>query len=72
MATTPKSDDLRVAAQWLDIHEGAEDAQACRRVATWLVRQADAADFRESCRQAGVTVSKAREIARRGHDCRGV
>lgn len=32
---TPSADDLFLAAQWLDVYEGAEDAEACRRVAAW-------------------------------------
>lgn len=64
MANTPSADDLHTAAQWLDVYEGAEDAESCKRVAAWLLKQADAAEFREACRAAGVPVSKARKAAR--------
>ena len=60
----PSVDDLFLAAQWLDIYEGAEDAEACRRVAAWLLKQADAAEFRAACRAAGVKVSVARAAAK--------
>jgi hypothetical protein len=59
----PSADDLHTAAQWLDVYEGAEDADACQRVRAWLLQQADAAEFREVCRQAGVSVVQARRGA---------
>ena len=49
MTKTPSADDLHSAAQWLDVYEGAEDAEACQRVRAWLLQQADAAEFREAC-----------------------
>lgn len=61
MVKTPSSNDMYLAAQWLDIYEGEEEAQACQRVKAWLLIQADAAEFREACRAAGVSVSKARK-----------
>ena len=63
----PSADDLHTAAQWLDVYEGAsgaEDAEACQRVRAWLLQQADAADFREACREAGVPVAQARKAVR--------
>lgn len=54
---TPSADDLHIAAQWLDVYEGAEDAEACQRVRVWLLKKADEAEMRESCKQAGVKVS---------------
>lgn len=57
---TPSADDLFLAAQWLDVYEGAEDAEACRRVAAWLKLQADAKELRDAARAAGVPVAKAR------------
>lgn len=57
----PTADDMHVAAQWLDIYEGAEDKEACLRVRAWLLQQADVADFREACRGAGVPVAQARK-----------
>jgi len=58
---TPSPDDMCIAAQWLQIHEGAEDAEACRRVAVWLEKQAAAAEFRAACRDCDVPVSVARK-----------
>ncbi|WP_273454434.1 hypothetical protein [Nevskia ramosa] len=57
---TPSADDLYLAAQWLDVYEGAEDAQACQRVKAWLLKKADDAEFRKACRDAGVSVTTAR------------
>lgn len=61
----PSSSDMWLAAQWLEVYEGAEDAEACKRVAEWLRKQSDAADFRKACKDAGVPVSKARAALRR-------
>lgn len=61
MIKKPSADDLHTAAQWLDIYEGAEDEEACRRVRAWLLQQADAAEFRAACREAGVPVAQARK-----------
>ena len=60
----PSADDLHTAAQWLDIYYSAEDAEACQRVRAWLLEQAEAAEFREACRKAGVSVMQARKAAR--------
>jgi len=60
----PSADDLHTAAQWLDIADSAEDADACQRVHAWLLEQAEAAEFREACRKAGVSVIQARKAAR--------
>ncbi|MGV0982349.1 MAG: hypothetical protein ACOYB0_08315 [Polynucleobacter sp.] len=60
MPKTPSADDLHIAAQWLDIYEGAEDREACQRVRVWLLEQSDALEFRQACREAGVTVAQAR------------
>lgn len=63
---TPSVDDLYIASQWLDVYEGAEDAEACHRVAAWLKAQADAKELRDTARAAGVPVAKARAaIAKR-------
>lgn len=64
MSKMPSADDLHTAAQWLDVYEGAEDAEACQRVRAWLLQHADAAEFREACREAGVSVAQARKAAR--------
>lgn len=56
----PSSGDMWLAAQWLDVYEGAEDAEACKRVARWLEHLSDVADFANACRTAGVTVKAAR------------
>ncbi|WP_293000016.1 hypothetical protein [Nevskia sp.] len=58
---TPSADDLHIAAQWLDIYEGAEDAAACHRVAAWLLQKSDDAELRAACRDSGVSVAKARQ-----------
>lgn len=57
---TPSADDMHLAAEWLGIYEGAEDAEACKRVAEWLRHQSDLMEFRNACREAGVTVPQAR------------
>lgn len=64
MSKKPSADDLHTAAQWLDVYEGAEDEEACQRVRAWLIQQADAAEFREACGEAGVSVAEARKAAR--------
>lgn len=64
MTKKPSAADLNTAALWLDVYEGAEDAEACRRVSAWLLQQADAAEFREACREAGVSVVQARKAIR--------
>lgn len=61
----PSADDLYIAAQWLIVYEGAEDAESCHRVAAWLLEQSDKAEFRETCRSAGVSVSQARKAIKR-------
>lgn len=58
---TPSVDDMYIAAQWLDVYEGAEDAEACQRVAAWLKQQGDAKELRDACRGARVSVSWARK-----------
>ena len=63
MSKRPSVDDLWLAAQWLEVYEGAEDAEACKRVSVWLREQAEAQEFREACRAAGVPVSRARKAA---------
>jgi len=60
----PSPNDLHTAAQWLDLHEGAEDAEVCKRVAKWLLGQSDATEFRIACRNAGVPVAKAKKALR--------
>lgn len=63
---TPSVDDMYIAAQWLEVHEGAEDAESCRRVSEWLKAQGAAKELREAARAAGVPVAKARAaIAKR-------
>ena len=56
----PSAQDLFLAAQWLEVYEGAEDAFACRRVAEWLRYQSDLEDLREACKGAGVSVAEFR------------
>lgn len=64
MTRKPSPDDMHIAAQWLDIYEGAEDQEACRRVRAWLLEQSDAAEFRHARREAGISVSAARKAAK--------
>lgn len=61
----PSADDLHIAAQWLDVYEGAEDAEACQRVRAWLLQQSDAAELREACRAAGISVAAIRKALAR-------
>lgn len=65
MSKKPTVQDLHVAASWLDAYEGVqtndEDEQACQRVRKWLLAQADAAEFRQACREFGVSVAQARK-----------
>ena len=56
----PSIDDLSLAADWFDVYEGAEDAEACQRVRAWLLRLIDDAQFRVACKQVGVPVAAAR------------
>ncbi len=37
---TPSIDDLNKAAQWLAENESPENQEACKRVASWLLKQA--------------------------------
>lgn len=46
MARRPAIDDLYLAANWLDVHESAEDAEACKRVREWLLLLIDEAESR--------------------------
>lgn len=57
---TPSIDDMYIASRWLDVYEGAEDVEACRRVAEWLKAQAEKKELRDVAREAGVPVAKAR------------
>lgn len=59
----PSSDDLFLAAQWLDVYEGDGLAEV-QRVRAWLLAQADALEFRAACRAAGVSVGDARKALR--------
>lgn len=61
---TPSADDLHIAAMWLDVYEGAEDAQACKRVAEWLMKKADQLELKQICREAGVKTSTLRRAVR--------
>lgn len=64
---TPSPDDLFIAANWLEVYEGAEDAEACKRVAVWLKEKSDDQEFKLSCKEAGVKVTYARQsLKRRG------
>lgn len=61
MSHTPTPEQLRLAAMWLKCNEGGEgEADDCAAVAAWLYRQADNAELRALCRDAGVSVAKAR------------
>src|SRR5688572_19766496 len=55
-AGKPSTDDMRLAAEWLEHYEG-EGAEACARVAAWLSEQADSKDLRDAAREHGVPVS---------------
>lgn len=58
---TPTPDQLRLAAHWLELNEGhGGEADDCATVATWLYRQADDAEIRAMCRDAGVPVALVR------------
>lgn len=59
--TKPSADDMRLAAEWLDVNEGDEESAACQRVAAWLVEQADAKDLRDAAREHGVPVGALRK-----------
>ena len=65
MGNAPSADDMHTAAQWLDVYESdgtdSTEADACQRVRHWLLEQADAQEFREACRAAGVPVAAARK-----------
>lgn len=61
---TPSSDDLLIAAQWLDVYDGDDEDDACQRVRSWLIDQAENQDLRAACREAGVAVSQARKAMR--------
>lgn len=59
--TIPTPDQLRRAAFWLELNEGSEgEADDCSAVAAWLYRQAEQAELRALCRDAGVSVAQAR------------
>lgn len=58
---TPTHAQLRLAAEWLQHNEGESgEADDCHAVAAWLLEQAEAAEFRALCRDAGVSVKAAR------------
>jgi hypothetical protein len=63
--TTPNSDDLRFAAEWLraydDEHDGGEQSAIATKVAGWLDAQANAKDLRDAAREHGVPVSGLRK-----------
>lgn len=58
----PSTDDLFIASQWLDIYDGAEDAEACHRVSAWLRQQAEAKEQRELAKENGVSVKHMRNL----------
>jgi hypothetical protein len=62
---TPKSDDLRFAAEWLrqydDSHDGGEQSAIAEAVADWLDNQADAKDIRDAARAHKVPVAALRK-----------
>ncbi len=63
---TPTPDQLRTAADWLEVNEGLEgEAERCKAVSVWLNAQADAQEMRAECRKAGVPVAKLRARLRR-------
>lgn len=64
---TPSAEAMECAAAWLECYEaddtgecGTEDRDWCHLVAKWLREKADQSDFRIACKQAGVSVKKAR------------
>lgn len=58
---TPTPEQLRRAAYWLELNEGPNgEAGDCAAVATWLYSQAEQAELRALCRDAGVSVAQAR------------
>ena len=65
MTKIPSDDDFYVAALWLDVYEGAEDYEACQRVRKWLLSKIEAREFRQACKEAGVSVSHARKALKR-------
>lgn len=48
----PSPDDMHVAAMWLEIYEGAEDAAPCHRVAAWLKAESDKTELDQAARKA--------------------
>lgn len=62
MAKTPKPEDLRLAAAWLEVYEGSgDDGRSMDVVRNWLLEQADSAEFRATCKEVGVSVTAARK-----------
>lgn len=68
----PDPDDMRLAAEWLDMYEPVgdpDDGSGCTRVRDWLLAQAQAAELRTACREVGIPVRLARErLYTRKHD----
>lgn len=62
---TPRSDDLRFAAEWLrqydDSHDGGEQSAVAQAVAEWLDEQAYAQELRLAAREHGVPVATLRQ-----------
>lgn len=69
----PSSDDMLLAAEWLDVNEGDEgESETCHKVADWLRKLVDDADqkkveniaVRELVKRSGVTMKRARQAWR--------
>lgn len=62
---SPLSEDLRLAAEWLDVNEGTEgESDSCKRVADWLRRKAERMEFEQAVlkvvKETGCTPLRAR------------
>lgn len=66
---TPDSNDLRLAAMWLEQYEAVgeadESAAAMRRVGAWLDAKAEDADVRAASERSGFSVAEIRRAMRR-------
>ena len=58
---TPPSDNMRLAADWLESNDG-DERVVMLEIARWLRMQAQAKEEREACRVTGVPVARARRL----------
>lgn len=58
----PSVTDMEVAALWLEANEGdAGESDSCKRVAIWLLKQAENKELRILARENGVRVTDLRK-----------